>query len=85
MGDRLGGILLLIGAVFYCLNIIDTYNAQGTVGVSLLWAAFFVMINLVYTYIFYKSKLMRSFVGSGVLFITEGTWLGMMIYYGGVL
>ncbi len=83
MGDRLGGILLLIGALFYCLNIVDTYNAGGTEGVSLLWAGFFVTINIVYTHIFYKSKLMWSFVGSGVLVLVESMWLIQMIYYGG--
>ncbi len=84
LGDRLGGILLLIGAMFYCLNIVDTYQAGGTVGVNVAWAGFFVVINLVYTYIFYHSKLMWSFWGSAVLALVESVWLGQIVYYGNI-
>ena len=82
MSDKLGGILLVIGALFYCLNIYDTFLASGTVGVSVAWASFFVVINIVYTYIFYKQKLVWSMWGSLTLALTEASWLGQIIYYG---
>ncbi len=81
----LGGIMLMIGSLMYGINIIETYNSGGVQGVSILWAVFFVIINYVYTYIFYKQKLMWSFWGSLLLSTTEYYWLLQMLYYKGLL
>ena len=79
--DAIGGMLLVVGALFYCLNVYETFIAHGTEGVNVLWATFFVVINFYYIRIFYIKKLWYSAVGSSILALTESVWLGQIIYY----
>lgn len=81
VSDRIGGILLMIGALLYGVNVYDTWVAGGTQGVNVVWATFFTIINIWYTYIFYNTRLWWSAAGSGTLAVFEGTWLAQIIYY----
>lgn len=85
IGDRTGGVLLWVGGLLYGMNILTTHTDGGTAGVSLQWAAFFVLINYVYTYVFYKEGLIWSAWGSGFLAVMETAWLVQIIYYMGII
>lgn len=79
--DCIGGLAFLVGAGFYCLNILNAYLAGDIVGVSLAWALFFVFLNGIYTYIFYQQKLPWSMWGSGALTLVEGIYAAQVFYY----
>lgn len=79
--DLIGGIIYLVGAAFFCLNIRRTYLDKEIKGVNPAVVIFFALVNVYYGWFFYINDHPWSLVGSIALGATQLYWWGQMIYY----
>lgn len=81
MGDTIGSLLLICGALFVLLNVRRAYVDKEIKGVSSLAVAFFSSINVYYTVFYFLEGYTWSFVGSALLGGIQFFWFLQIVYY----
>lgn len=81
MNDCINGGFELIGGLLYIINIVKLVKDKEVKGVSWIPTAFFTAWGAWNLYYYPSLNQWASFAGGVVIFLSNITWIGLVIYY----